>query len=334
MPTLDIFGGDAFTLSSLTASINEVPEGQAVPTVVDTLFEEQGITTTSVWVEKKGDTLKLVPAAQRGSSGEPNSIDRRDARSFNAVHLPTWDGVNADEVQGIRAFGSESEEEMVERLVQQKLDKMRRNLMATNTYQRIGAVKGQVLDADGSTVLTDLFTEFGVTQQTHSMELDQAGTTVRVEAVKAKRKSEKVIGTSAMITGWLALCGEGFMDLFLSHADTKDAYSRWQDGAFLRNDPRSGFPFAGINWMEFYGSVGGVSFIGTNDAYLIPLGVPDLFITRYAPADYMETVNTVGLPYYAKQEMRKMGKGIDMEAQSNPINLCTKPRSVIKLTHT
>jgi len=48
----------------------------------------------------------------------------------------------------------------------------------------------------------------------------------------------------------------------------------------------------------------------------------------------METVNTLGVPYYAKQEPRRMGKGIDLEAQSNPITLCTKPRAIIKLTHT
>ena len=56
------------------------------------------------------------------------------------------------------------------------------------------------------------------------------------------------------------------------------------------------------------------------------------FITRYAPADYMETVNTIGLPLYAKQELMRMNKGVELEAQSNPLNLRTKPRAVIKLT--
>jgi hypothetical protein len=48
----------------------------------------------------------------------------------------------------------------------------------------------------------------------------------------------------------------------------------------------------------------------------------------------METVNTIGLPYYAKQEELRMGKGIDLESQSNPISICTRPRAVIKLTAT
>jgi hypothetical protein len=28
----------------------------------------------------------------------------------------------------------------------------------------------------------------------------------------------------------------------------------------------------------------------------------------------------------------RFGKGVDLEAQSNPLNLCTRPRAVIKLT--
>ncbi|WP_342006773.1 major capsid protein [Stutzerimonas balearica] len=100
----------------------------------------------------------------------------------------------------------------------------------------------------------------------------------------------------------------------------------------MRDDLRKGFTFGEVTWKEFYGKVGSISFIGENDAYLIPIGVSELFITRYAPADYMETVNTIGLPLYAKQELMRMNKGVALEAQSNPLNLCTKPRAVIKLT--
>ena len=75
-----------------------------------------------------------------------------------------------------------------------------------------------------------------------------------------------------------------------------------------------------------------IDFIDTNSAYLVPEGVAELFIARFAPADYVETVNTLGLPYYAKQEAMRMGKGIDIETQSNPITLCTMPRACVKLT--
>ena len=71
---------------------------------------------------------------------------------------------------------------------------------------------------------------------------------------------------------------------------------------------------------------------GDDEAYAVPKGVPERFITRFAPADYMEAVNTNGLPYYAKQEAGKFGKAVELEAQSNPLHLCTRPRAVIKLS--
>jgi hypothetical protein len=72
--------------------------------------------------------------------------------------------------------------------------------------------------------------------------------------------------------------------------------------------------------------------IPDNEAYAVPMGVDGLFVTRFAPADYNETVNTRGLPYYAKGEPMKFGKGWEMEAQSNQLNLCTRPAAIIKLT--
>jgi len=60
--------------------------------------------------------------------------------------------------------------------------------------------------------------------------------------------------------------------------------------------------------------------------------VPNLFLTYYAPANYVETVNTIGLPVYAKQASMKFDKGIELETQSNPLNLCLRPTCLIRGT--
>lgn len=46
---------------------------------------------------------------------------------------------------------------------------------------------------------------------------------------------------------------------------------------------------------------------------------------------YGQTVNTVGQPYYAKAEERRMGKGWDLEAQANPLALCLYPEALVEL---
>jgi hypothetical protein len=58
--------------------------------------------------------------------------------------------------------------------------------------------------------------------------------------------------------------------------------------------------------------------------------VPDLFKTVYAPADYIETVNTMGKPRYAKQYAMPNDKGIHMDTQMNALNWCTRPYALAR----
>ncbi|MQR02329.1 major capsid protein [Glaciimonas soli] len=329
MPTLDIFNDDAFSVQSLTKAINDTPF-QPMKIGQMGIFSEEGITTTAVSIEKEGTTLSLVPSAARGAPGVPIGNDKRTLISLNTIHLPQRASVIADEVQNLRAFGSESEVQSVQTVVNKKLAKARRNIDVTMEYQRIGAIKGQVMDADGATVLADMFSTFGVKQTTHAMALGSDSTKVRIKTVEAKRKLEEALG-GLMYSDLTALCSASFFDALVGHPVVEKAYDRYLNGEFLREDQRKGFFFAGVYWEEYRGNVAGRDFIELDTAYLIPSGVPDLFITNFAPADYMETVNTNGLPYYAKQEAMRMNKGVEIEAQSNPISICTRPQTIIKL---
>jgi hypothetical protein len=326
----DIFNNDAFAVSQLTGTINELPHQPGRIGQLG-LFSEQGISTTSVSIESLGTTLTLVPSAARGAPGKPVTNDKRKLRSFNCVHLPQRGAVVADEVQNLRAFGSETEVETAQNLLNRKFAKMKRNLDATIEWQRIGAIKGQVLDSDGTTVLLDLFSDFGVTQQTLDFVLDNTATKVKQKCIDLQRLVEDELG-GLQHTGVRVLCSRTFFDALTQHDAVVDAYDRWMDGQFKRETQREGFWFGDIWFEEYRGKVGSQDFIEANTAYAVPLGVADLFETYYGPADYMETVNTIGLPYYAKQWAMEGGKGITLESQSNPLSLCTRPRSVIKLT--
>lgn len=330
MPSMDIFNDDAFSAVSLTKGINVAPY---VPQRLAelNLFSEEGMTTTSAMIEKRGSTLSLVPAGQRGSPAPNTAGDKATLIPFPSVHLPQRSTILADSVQNLRAFGSETELETVQTVVNNRLAKLRRNLDVTIEYHRMGAIKGQVLDADGTSVLLDLYTAFGVSQQTHNMLLTTSTTKVREQITKAKRKSESDLG-GLMYRSMRGLCSADFFDAFVAHPSVEEAYDRWQNGEFLRADVRAGFYHGGVFWEEYRGQVSGQDFIASGEAYLVPEGVPDMFITHYAPADYEETVNTIGLPYYAKQEAMRMAKGRELEAQSNPLCMNTRPRSVIKLT--
>jgi Phage major capsid protein E len=330
MATLDIINNDAFSVTNLTKAMIDEP---LVPTRIRELgwFSEEGITSESFFIERIGTTVSLVPTSNPGTGGDVVNPERRSIISFNTVHLQQRATIMSGEISNVRSFGSETQLETVQAVVQKRLSKMRRNLDVTIEWHQIGAIKGQVLDADGTTVLLDMFSAFGVAQQTHNMELDNPASIIRGNIIAAKRKAEYALG-GLMSTGYRVLCSPGFFDKFTDHPGTAAAFNRWMDGQFFRDDVRKGFFFGGIFWEEYYGKVGSTEFIPDGQAYLVPEGVPDLFVMYFSPAQYMETANTIGLPYYAKTEPMPMNKGVVIESQSNPIALCTRPRAIIKLT--
>lgn len=329
MADIAIFEDDVFSVSSLTAAINEQ---EYLPGRISSLglFREEGISTLTVQIEKDGDTLALVPAGERGTSGLVVGGTKRQMIPFNTVHLPERFTIKADEIQGIRAFGTRSELQAVQDVVNKRLAKARRQLDATHEFQRMGALNGQVLDADGKTVLLDIYKSFGVNRQKLLMGLNNPDTELRVKCGEALDMQEEALG-SVTSTGSRALCGKNFWNKLIVHKSVKETYLNTMQAASLRGDARESFEFGGIVWERYRGKVAGVAFVHDDKALLVPEGVPDLYISCFAPADYMETVNTQGIPYYSKIEPLPFNKGVAGEAQSNPLHLCTRPRAQILL---
>ncbi|WP_411386974.1 major capsid protein [Pseudomonas sp. MPB03] len=330
MADIAIFEDDAFGVAALTAAINEQ---EFVPGRLASLglFEEEGVTTLTVQIEKDGDKLALVPAGERGTSGLVVNGSKRVLLPFNTIHLPERFTIKADEIQGIRAFGTQTELQAVQDVVNKRLDKARRQLDATHEFHRMGALNGKVLDADGTTVLLDIYDRFGVQRQTLPMGLNDPETNVQVQCVEALDMQEDALG-NVTTTSSRAFCGKTFWKKLIAHQSVVKTYEGSQQAAALRGDGREAFEFGGISWERYRGKVGGIAFIPDDEARLVPEGVSEMFLSAYAPADYMETVNTQGLPYYSKLEPLPFGKGIAGEAQSNPLHICTRPRAVIHLT--
>lgn len=330
MADIALFNDDAFSMASLTAAINEV---EYVPSRLASLglFEETGITTTVVQIEKDGDVLALVPAAERGSSGLQVGGSKRKLIPFNTVHLPQEGSIGADAIQNLRAFGKESELEALQTVVNRRLAKMRRQLDATHEFHRVGAIKGQILDADGETVLVDLLKTFGIKQTVVAFKLDNIDAEIRDLCAQVLDEVEDALG-NVPFTGVRVFCGRTFWRKLLALKTIKETYVATSLAVALRNDVRDAFEFGGLVFERYRGRVAGVGFVEDGAAYAVPEGVPELFTTSFAPADYLEAVNTTGLPYYAKQEIQRFNKGVDLEAQSNPIHLCTRPKAVVKLT--
>ena len=91
----------------------------------------------------------------------------------------------------VALWWSESQMEGVQSEVNGRMARMSRNLDATLEHLRIGAVKGQILDSDGASVIYDLFTEFGVTQETVSCWRKKPEYAATIEAILSEARSER-----------------------------------------------------------------------------------------------------------------------------------------------
>ncbi len=329
MSFLDIFNSDAFSLVSLTDAFTKAPHQ---PRRLGSLglFRESGITTTTVVVEEKDGRLAMIQSSARGGPAGTIGAEKRTARSLLVPHLERESTIMADEVQGIRAFGEEDQAETVQGVVDERLVDLRAFHEVTLEYHRMGAVRGQILDADGSSVIYNLFTEFGVTQQTHDIELTTSTTDVRGAAVAIARLSEGELGAE-LVTGYRAFCGDEFFDELIAHAEVKESL-KYQESQLLRTDLRAGFEYGGIIWENYRGAVNGVSFVPTAEAFVVPIGT-SIFRTYFAPADFIETANTMGRPLYAKMVPdTELNRWMKIHTQSNPLCLCLRPRAIIKVT--
>lgn len=336
MPALDIFSNNAFSVISLTDAINKAP---FIPGKVGQLglFQETGVATTSVMIEEREGSLALIPTSPRGGPPAQNKHNKRKARSLVVPHIALEDTIMADEVQDVRAFGSESALQSVQAVVNSRLAEIATKHDATLEHLRIGAIKGQILDADGTSVLYDLFSEFGVTPY-DEVDFDLDNASAEDGAIKklchgVQRKIEDALG-AVPYTSIHAFCSASFFDALVTHKEVISAYNRYQESIFLRTGQARGqFDYGGIVFEEYRGSVGGVAFIPDGKAHFFPVGTPGLYRQYNAPADFIETVNTIGLPRYAKQAIDdEFGRWVKLHTQSNPLPICTRPKVLLKGT--
>jgi hypothetical protein len=266
---------------------------------------------------------------------------KRKLRSFVIPHIPHDDVVLPEEVQGIRAFGSETEMEAISGVLARHLETMRNKHAITLEHLRIGALKGKILDADGSE-LVDLFDAFDLDQTVVPFKFSVAADEAHLKnaCYDLLSKMEDAL-QGEMMTGVHVLCSPSFFRALTTHKETKTAYTNWLQGSMLISDVRAGFNYTGVTFEEYRGKASYLNangtmatrdFIADGEAHAFPLGTVDTFGTYFAPADFNETVNTLGQSLYAKQAPRQFDRGTDLHTQSNPLPMCHRPGVLVKLT--
>ena len=328
------FDAGGFSLAEMTRAINILPNiytrlGQLG------LFRFEGITQRTVVIEAREGVLSLLPSVPLGAPATVGTREGRTMRSFAVPWIPHNDVILPADIQGVRAIGSGNDADPLVAVMTRKLTLMRNKHAQTREYMEINALRGIVKDGAGTT-LYDYFTEFGISQQQTDFVLGTSGTKVQQKVRAVLRQIETELKGETM-TGVRALVSPEFFDKLIGHPTVETAYQYYASGAQpLREDMRRAFPFAGILFEEYNASVtlsNGTTerLIPAGEGIAFPMGTIDTFTTYGAPANLIETANTVGLELYARQMTRERGDGIDLLTEASILPVNKRPALAVRL---
>lgn len=340
----DFFNDDAFSLVSLTAVISKTDHvpGRAGDLAFSGVGE--GVATTAVSFEEINESLSLIETSARGGPAPINTQDKRVVRSINIPHVKLEETIAAHQIQNVRELGSMDTLRGARSVVDGQIRKqsLRHDLTLENL--RLGALRGYVLDADGSE-LYDLYETFGVTPEDPidfadvlvAAGTEESLTTVRTKVQQVTRSMKRNLkapfpGSARM---W-AFVGDNFFDKLIESTSVKGVWDGWAAAERKLGDNYAHgiYEFAGVFWENYQGTDDNSTVaIDTEEAQFFPVGIPGLYEEYYAPADFMETVNTLGLPRYARvAPSDKFNRGVALHTQQNPLPICTRPKVLQRAT--
>lgn len=326
------FDHPSFKVASLTESMNLLPVNYGDSRAL--FAREKKVRTRTILVEEKNGVLTLIQSREPGSTENVAKRGKRKVRSFVIPHLPLEDVILPDEYEGLRGFGTTALAAKSE-LVKERLETMKSSHDITHEHLRMGAKKGQILDADG-TVLYDLYAEFGITKKTIYFDLDNKDANVAESCRQVLRHVEDNLRGDVMKDVSVDV-SEEFFDKFIKHASVKEVFLNHEAAVNrLGGDTRKGFKFGGLifneNRARHVDEEGEETrFIKAGKGHAFPTSTTNTFFTALAPADFNETAGTLGKRYYAKMEPRRMGRGFDLHSQSNVLPMCCRPGVLVEL---
>lgn len=327
-------------VTDYSQEINDIPNTYGKIQQAGHFTLNEGITTTTVQMDRVSDELNILEERPRGSAPSQAGGEEIVPHVFAVPHIPHEDFLRPADLQDRRKPGDTGPDTKTRKL-SKKTRMLRMAQALTLEYMRMGAIKGKLYGGSGK-LLYDFYNEFGFTQEVLSLELADTGKDVPGALRVAKRYIEDNIEAGMMMGEYHCYCSASFFDKLTSHAKVSQAYQYYQASAGQadpnRNDLRTGFYYQGIVFEEYNATAklkktgAPVKFIEDDAAYLFPRNVPNMFRTYFAPADHIDYVNTEGQEVYMFEIDPGTGRYLELVSESNPFPINTKPNGVVKLT--
>lgn len=336
MITLDIFNNDAFSVTTMLPRVNKMP---FQPGFLGSLgiFTPRTVTTNTVAVGMRQGKLALITTTLRGAPIEAADRDTKNVRPFIIPRLAKGDKIFAHEIQGIVPDEGTTEVETVAGILAERQQGLVQDVEYTFEHHMLGAVRGKIYDADGSTVIVNYHTEWGIAEPAPidlALDVDatRVGESIRAQIVRPLTRAAGGGTSNGRIIG---LAGDNFYDRLIGHPEVRQTYLNWSAAADLRNQgPFDTFRYGGVDWINYRGTDDNTTIaIPTNEAEIFPTGVPGMFQHVMGPGETLETVNRPGkrlFPLLVRDVQRN--QWVQPEIYAYPLFLNTRPDLRLRAT--
>ncbi|WP_420433045.1 major capsid protein [Hyphobacterium sp.] len=348
-----------FTAREMTEEVRLHPKRYGLVSALG-VFPLEAIPTTFVQITEDNGVINVLPAGERGGPGEQVERGRQNLKIFQIPHFPVEDVIRALDLQDRKVVmnGQEVAANLPDELSKVLVEFGRRFAISAE-YLRMSALKGVIKDGAGNT-LTNLFTDFGVSQTEVDFVLGTSTTDVQAKDEELRGHIEDNLLGDTM-DGVICLVSPEFFGKLIQHDKITDLFKYTQDETrelrSLLAKKTGGLigrvfnPFGGVTYVEYRASApmkgGNERFIAANDGYAYPTGTQSTFATFGGPADTLEEVNDLpfvtemdlqdgtesfALPSFISAELKKHGKGVDLWGEMNILPLCKQPKVLVKAT--
>lgn len=339
--SMAIFGGDTFSQASMARAINRRPY---IPGMLDSIigFETVSATSDTVYVTSRQRYVSLIRSTLRGAPIEMAAPEDKNARPLRIPRFAKGDKLFAHELANVMPFEDETDVDLAAAMVARKQEKLIDDAEATMELQRLGAVKGILLDTDGST-LVNFFTEFGITPPT-DIDLTLDNLTMTIGDMRAAVGNNLVIPI-ARASGagndqrfrLKAICGDAFWFALTGHPAMEKTYLNYTAAAELRGERLwESFLFGGVEWFHYRGTDDNSTIaVATNKALVFPVGVPGMWQHIMGPMN--ESIPLMGQPgrrYYPflEEDDSKKQQWVQPEIYTYPLFVNARPDLVLTVT--
>ena len=343
-----ILKGGQFELVDVTDELNFIP---AIRTITDEmgLFEPENLQTSTVQLEKSEQTVKAFVDVKRGLKGQSVNRDNREIYSFVVPHFPVVDQITPEDVAGRTRPGSKGREfDTVTLATMRVMEKIRRGFTLTMEKARMHTLITGTAYSPGGTIVDDFNAKFGHTRQTVNFDFANVGANIIESCNEVVQGFNGELQEGEVLSKVIAFCSPSFFSKLIKHPQVNQTYlyQNFQQNVNILHDRPGGlginrrFTFENIEFIEIGYTLGGSADLPAGECIFIGSqamnadGSGGTFKTYFSPANKLDHVNTIAMPMYGWTYTDPKGSYIEIEAESNFLNVINRPSLIINGTST